>query len=190
VVEQGVSGSKPWRTRTLGKAIEACELGKAGGIVVAWQDRLSRENGLATAEVWEALDDVEIMKAVGPDRFKQKLAEYVEALEQAEQALEVVKSQKLRTRESLLGLAVPFLDAWETWTMERRREFLQKNVRHLIVRPTSMIVWRVSFALAALARAPTTCNALRGPVGPLFAFGMGAHRHPDKRSYQRTGHLV
>ena len=56
VVEQGVSGSKAWRLRALGKAIEQCEQGKAGGVVVAWQDRLSRENGLATAEVWEALD--------------------------------------------------------------------------------------------------------------------------------------
>ena len=55
VVEQNVSGSKPWRERELGEAIAACELGEAAGIVVAWQDRLSRENGLATSEVWEAL---------------------------------------------------------------------------------------------------------------------------------------
>jgi DNA invertase Pin-like site-specific DNA recombinase len=33
-----------------------CASGSASGIVVAWQDRLSRENALATAEVWEALD--------------------------------------------------------------------------------------------------------------------------------------
>jgi len=56
VVEQGVSGSKPWRERDLGRVIAACEAGTVGGIVVAFQDRLSRENGLATAEVWEALD--------------------------------------------------------------------------------------------------------------------------------------
>jgi site-specific DNA recombinase len=56
VVEQGVSGSKPWRERALGEAIDACERGEGSGIVVAWQDRLSRENGLATAEGWEALD--------------------------------------------------------------------------------------------------------------------------------------
>src|SRR6266568_3693536 len=56
IVERGVSGSKPWRERELGKAVEACERGRASGIVVAWQDRLSRENGLATAEVWEALE--------------------------------------------------------------------------------------------------------------------------------------
>ena len=56
IVERGVSGSKSWRERELGKAVEACERGRAAGIVVAWQDRLSRENGLATAEVWQALE--------------------------------------------------------------------------------------------------------------------------------------
>jgi DNA invertase Pin-like site-specific DNA recombinase len=56
IVEQGVSGSKSWRERELGKAVEACAQGQAAGIVVAWQDRLSRENGLATAEVWQALE--------------------------------------------------------------------------------------------------------------------------------------
>jgi DNA invertase Pin-like site-specific DNA recombinase len=56
VVEEGVSGSKPWRERELGRAVEACERGEAAGIIVAYQDRLSRENGLGTAEVWDALD--------------------------------------------------------------------------------------------------------------------------------------
>jgi DNA invertase Pin-like site-specific DNA recombinase len=56
VVEQNVSGSKPWRDRALGDAVDACEAGEASGIIVAWQDRLSRENGRATAEVWEALE--------------------------------------------------------------------------------------------------------------------------------------
>jgi DNA invertase Pin-like site-specific DNA recombinase len=56
IVEQNVSGSKPWRKRALGAAVDACERGEAAGIVVAWQDRLSRENGRATAEVWEALE--------------------------------------------------------------------------------------------------------------------------------------
>jgi DNA invertase Pin-like site-specific DNA recombinase len=56
VVEQNVSGSKPWRERALGEAVAACEAGEAAGIVVAWQDRLSRENGRATAEVWDALE--------------------------------------------------------------------------------------------------------------------------------------
>jgi DNA invertase Pin-like site-specific DNA recombinase len=56
VVEQGVSGSKHWKKRELGRAVEACQRGEADGIVVAFQDRLSRESGLGTAEVWEALD--------------------------------------------------------------------------------------------------------------------------------------
>lgn len=56
IVEQGVSGSRAWRQRALGEAVAACERGEAAGIIVAWQDRLSRENGAATAEVWEALE--------------------------------------------------------------------------------------------------------------------------------------
>jgi DNA invertase Pin-like site-specific DNA recombinase len=56
IVERGVSGSKPWRERDLGEAVDACERGEAAGIIVAWQDRLSRENGRGTAEVWEALE--------------------------------------------------------------------------------------------------------------------------------------
>jgi site-specific DNA recombinase len=59
LVEQNVSGSKPWRERALGEAVSACERGEVAGIVVAWQDRLSRENGRATAEVWEALENAD-----------------------------------------------------------------------------------------------------------------------------------
>ena len=56
IVEVGVSGSKSWRERGLGLAVAACERGEAQGIIVAWQDRLSRESGLRTAEVWDALE--------------------------------------------------------------------------------------------------------------------------------------
>jgi site-specific DNA recombinase len=56
IVEQGVSGSKSWRDRELGAGIKAVQEGRAQGIVVAFQDRLSREQSLGTAEVWEALD--------------------------------------------------------------------------------------------------------------------------------------
>jgi DNA invertase Pin-like site-specific DNA recombinase len=56
IIEQGVSGSKPWRERALGEALQAVEAGDVQGIVVAFQDRLSREHGLATAEVWQALE--------------------------------------------------------------------------------------------------------------------------------------
>jgi DNA invertase Pin-like site-specific DNA recombinase len=35
IVGQGVSGSKPWRERALGQAVDACERGEASGIMVA-----------------------------------------------------------------------------------------------------------------------------------------------------------
>ena len=35
LVEQNVSGSKPWRERALGEAVAACERGDAAGIIVA-----------------------------------------------------------------------------------------------------------------------------------------------------------
>jgi Resolvase, N terminal domain len=50
IVEQNISGSKSWRERELGQALEACQAGTAQGVIVAFQDRLSREHGLATAE--------------------------------------------------------------------------------------------------------------------------------------------
>jgi len=56
VIERDVSGSKDWRQRGIGRAIEAVERGEVQGLIVAFQDRLSRENGLATAEVWAALE--------------------------------------------------------------------------------------------------------------------------------------
>jgi putative DNA-invertase from lambdoid prophage Rac len=55
VVEQGVSGSRHWKERGIGEAIEAVVRGEASGIVVAYQSRLTRENGLGTAEVYDAL---------------------------------------------------------------------------------------------------------------------------------------
>lgn len=54
VWEAGVSGSKKWRDRGLGEALAAVERGEAAGIVVEEQSRLSREDMLATAEVWDA----------------------------------------------------------------------------------------------------------------------------------------
>jgi DNA invertase Pin-like site-specific DNA recombinase len=57
VWEPGVSGSRSWRERGLGAAIDACQRGEADGIVVEEQSRLSRENGLATSEVWDALQN-------------------------------------------------------------------------------------------------------------------------------------
>ena len=58
VEERGVSGSKHWRERELGEVIERVKRGEARGIIVAYQSRLSRESGLATAEVWEELERI------------------------------------------------------------------------------------------------------------------------------------
>jgi DNA invertase Pin-like site-specific DNA recombinase len=56
VFENSVSGSSDWRTRGLGEAIERCARGEAAGIITENQDRISRENLVATADVWDALD--------------------------------------------------------------------------------------------------------------------------------------
>jgi site-specific DNA recombinase len=58
VWEPGVSGKTPWQQRGLGLAIEAVGRGEAAGIVCEEQSRMSREKGLQTAEVWDALQRV------------------------------------------------------------------------------------------------------------------------------------
>jgi DNA invertase Pin-like site-specific DNA recombinase len=55
VWEPGVSGSKHWRERALGKAVAAVERGEAAGIVVEELSRLTRGNQLHVAELWDAL---------------------------------------------------------------------------------------------------------------------------------------
>ncbi len=55
--EKGVKGSKDWRKRGAGQALAMIEAGQADGIIVADQDRISRESYLATAEMWEAFQD-------------------------------------------------------------------------------------------------------------------------------------
>jgi hypothetical protein len=56
IEEEKVSGNKPWRSRGIGAAIKACEDGMADGIMLAYQDRLSREKLLPQAEIWDALE--------------------------------------------------------------------------------------------------------------------------------------
>lgn len=60
IFERRVSGSKNWRERELGIAIDKCIRGEAGGIVVDEQSRLSRGDMLATADVWTTLQRHEI----------------------------------------------------------------------------------------------------------------------------------
>lgn len=57
IVEQGVSGNKHWSKRELGQAIHLCQEGRASGIIVYDQSRLTREGYLGTAEVWTAIYD-------------------------------------------------------------------------------------------------------------------------------------
>ena len=44
------------RERELGRIIEACQRGRASGVIVYDQSRLTREDLLGTAEVWDALE--------------------------------------------------------------------------------------------------------------------------------------
>jgi site-specific DNA recombinase len=58
--EGRVSGSKNWKERGLGEALRMIEDGLASGVIVEEQSRLSRENGLATAEVWDAFQSANV----------------------------------------------------------------------------------------------------------------------------------
>ena len=55
VVEEDVSGHTRAADRRLGRLIERAESGESGGIIVAFQDRLSRGSMLDQAETWERL---------------------------------------------------------------------------------------------------------------------------------------
>ena len=55
VVEEDVSGSKRAKDRGLEELLLRAEQRVSGGIVVAWQDRLSRGSLKDTADVWERL---------------------------------------------------------------------------------------------------------------------------------------
>lgn len=51
--EKGVSGTKKWRDREVGRAVEDVKAGKAEGIIVAFEDRISRESMAETAAMWD-----------------------------------------------------------------------------------------------------------------------------------------
>lgn len=53
VVEEDVSGARAASERGLGRLLERAELGESEGVIVAFQDRLSRGSLIETAEVWE-----------------------------------------------------------------------------------------------------------------------------------------
>jgi DNA invertase Pin-like site-specific DNA recombinase len=56
IVEQDVSGAKAAAERGLETLLIRAEQGESSGIIVAWQDRLSRGSLLDQAQVWERLD--------------------------------------------------------------------------------------------------------------------------------------
>lgn len=56
VEEENVSGSKAARDRRLEELLVRAESGESDGIIVAWQDRLSRGSNRETAELWERLE--------------------------------------------------------------------------------------------------------------------------------------
>jgi DNA invertase Pin-like site-specific DNA recombinase len=56
--EKGISGTKAWRNREVGRAIEDVKAGRADGIVVAFEDRISRESMAETAALWDTFREV------------------------------------------------------------------------------------------------------------------------------------
>jgi DNA invertase Pin-like site-specific DNA recombinase len=54
--EHKVSGAKDWRSREIGRALADIEAGQADGVIVAYQDRITRERLAQAAEIWEALE--------------------------------------------------------------------------------------------------------------------------------------
>lgn len=56
--EKGISGTKAWRDREVGRAVEDCKAGKADGIMVAFEDRISRESMAETATMWDMFREV------------------------------------------------------------------------------------------------------------------------------------
>lgn len=56
--KKGISGTKKWREREVGRAVEDCVAGKADGIIVAFEDRISRESMGETAAMWDSFREV------------------------------------------------------------------------------------------------------------------------------------
>jgi DNA invertase Pin-like site-specific DNA recombinase len=59
IEDAGVSGSKAAERRGLGAAVEACKRGQAGGIIVAYCDRFTRERPGETMRLMESLQKTE-----------------------------------------------------------------------------------------------------------------------------------
>jgi hypothetical protein len=59
--EKGISGTKKWREREVGRAVEDYKAGKIDGIIVAFEDRISRESMGDTAAMWDAFREAGIV---------------------------------------------------------------------------------------------------------------------------------
>lgn len=151
VEDKGVSGSKHWRDRGLGKAIDACEKGTAQGIIVAFQDRLSRENGLATAEVWEAMD-----------RAGARLVAANEGLDTA-------------TGDHELLFAIKAAIAREQWKRFRKN---WADTRSRLVREGVHVTARVPVGYDRIGKSPLAPNADAAAVRRLFEMRGSKPRSP------------
>jgi DNA invertase Pin-like site-specific DNA recombinase len=106
LIEQGVSGSKAWRERSLGRAIAECEARRASGIIVFDQSRLSREDLLGTAEVWHALDQAkaDLIDATGGGKVNRMM--YVVKSEMNRQQFETARDRGEHARRNAIGNGV------------------------------------------------------------------------------------
>jgi DNA invertase Pin-like site-specific DNA recombinase len=107
LVERSTSGNKAWRTRSLGMAIAACQDGRASGVIVYDQSRLSREDLLGTAEVWDALDKASadlIEAATGGSKVKRM--EYVIKAEMNRQQWELARDRSAQARSNAIARGV------------------------------------------------------------------------------------
>jgi DNA invertase Pin-like site-specific DNA recombinase len=59
--EKGVSGAKTWKEREIGQAIKDVKAGLADGIVVATEDRITRERLEAAIAIWTAFEDAGVV---------------------------------------------------------------------------------------------------------------------------------
>jgi DNA invertase Pin-like site-specific DNA recombinase len=59
--EHKVSGAKQWREREIGHAIKDVEAGRADGIVVATEDRITRERLEAAIEIWQEFERIGVV---------------------------------------------------------------------------------------------------------------------------------
>ncbi|CAN5245327.1 hypothetical protein BH20ACT13_BH20ACT13_05220 [soil metagenome] len=114
LVERKTSGARSWRERELGRIIEACQRKQASGVIVFDQSRLTREDLLGTAEVWDALEKAkaDLVDATGGGKVNRM--QYVLKAEMNRQQWEAARDRGNDTRRRHVaagihgGARVPF----------------------------------------------------------------------------------